>query len=135
LLNRFQILMRLVEAEKFDLYAHIIKASVLRAALSCIWLIASAQKVANAKNWKVVSFNLCADQLALEFGNRDQVLSLSSMAHNPALSYYWKLATGAPAIRASAEAALQMAPEIVFTGQYDAKYTKAVLAKAGMKTY
>ena len=114
---------------------HIIKASVLRAALSCIWLIASAQNVANAKNWKVVSFNLCADQLALEFGNRDQVLGLSSMARNPALSYHWKLATGVPAIRASAEAALQMAPEIVFTGQYDAKYTKAFLAKAGMKTY
>ena len=114
---------------------HIIKASVLRAALSCISLMASGQNVANAKNLKVVSFNLCADQLALEFGNIDQVLGLSSMARNPALSYHWKLATAVPAIRASAEAALQLAPEIVFIGQYDARYTKAVLVKAGMKTY
>lgn len=91
--------------------------------------------MANAKNWKVASFNLCADQLALEFGNIDQILGLSSMARNPALSYHWKLTTAVPAIRASAEAALQLAPQIVFIGQYDARYAKAVLVKAGMKTY
>lgn len=114
---------------------HIILASVLRAALSSICLISFGQNVANAKSSTMISFNLCADQLALEFGNFDQVLGLSSMSRNPALSYHWRLATAVPAIRASAEAALRLAPELVLVGQYDARYTTVVLAKAGMKIH
>lgn len=114
---------------------HITLANVLRAALSCIFVVLSDQNAANARPSKVVSFNLCADQLALEFGNLDQVVGLSSMSRNQALSYHWRLATAIPAIRASAETALRLGPELILVGQHDAGYTKAVLAKAGMKIY
>lgn len=114
---------------------HIIPPFVLKLALSCLCLILFDQNTASAKPSKVVSFNLCADQLALEFGDFDQVSGLSSMALNPSLSYHWRLAASVPATRASAESVLRMAPDLVLVGQHDARYTNAVLARKGIKKH
>lgn len=118
-----------------DFMAPIISTFVLKFALSCLCLSALGSAAAKEMPAKLVSFNLCADQLVLEFGNFEQVLGLSSMSRNPELSFHWRLAASIPAIRASAESALRLAPELVLVGLHDAKYTTAVLAKSGMKIH
>lgn len=112
--------------------AKIIQVCALHLALSCFFLAALASGDARAK---LVSLNLCADQLALELANVGQVLGLSAMSRDPALSFHWKLATAIPTMRATAESALRLAPAVVLVGQHDARYTTAILAKAGIKIH
>ena len=110
-----------------------VTSAIFRIALVCAYLVASHQNVAFANPIRLVSFNLCADQLALEFGNVDQLLGLSSMSRNPALSYHSKLAGSVPAMRSAAETILRLAPDLVLVGAHDSRYTIFILCNAGMR--
>ena len=96
-------------------------------------MVASHQNVAVANPIRLVSFNLSKDQRALEFGNIGQVLGLSSMSRNPALSYHSKLEGSVPAMRSANETILRFAPDLVLVGAHDARYTISIPSNAGMR--
>jgi len=110
-----------------------VTSAIFRIALVCAYLVASHQNVAVANPIRLVSFNLCKDQRALEFGNVGQVLGLSSMSRNPALSYHSKLAGSVPAMRSATETILRLAPDLVLVGAHDARYTISIPSNAGMR--
>lgn len=68
---------------------------------------------ASAKPRRIVSLNLCADQLVLALADRDQIAGLTRNATDPAMSAEATRAAGLPILRNSAEQVLAIDPDLV----------------------
>jgi iron complex transport system substrate-binding protein len=75
---------------------------------------------------RVVSLNLCTDQM-LVLLTPEKIAALSSLAGDPALSFVASQARRFPSVRASAEAVLQLHPDLILAAPYGAQATLAVL--------
>lgn len=73
---------------------------------------AGAQAASEPEGKSVVSLDFCADQYALAFADRDDILAVSQDAAGP-LSFYRDRATGLVQTRSSAEEVLMLWPDIV----------------------
>lgn len=95
--------------------------------LLCLVLWACPARAAE----RVVSLNLCADQLLVMLAP-DQVAALSSLSRDPALSFVADRAADLPMVRADAEAVLRLRPDLVLAGQYGAQMAVAALEARGV---
>lgn len=80
---------------------------------------------------RVVSANLCADQLLLALADRDQIVSLSPLSVDPTLSPVVEAARGFPINRGVAEDLLRVPADLILIGAHDAPFTRAMLAEQG----
>ena len=99
------------------------------ALISCLLLAAPlfAQEVPQ----RIVSMNLCTDQLLLLLVDRSRIASLSYFASDPAYSYLAAQAEGIPANRGQAEEVLAFAPDLVLTSQFSATLAANLLERLG----
>jgi len=81
---------------------------------------------------KVVSLNLCTDQLLTMLAPQD-VLALEPLARDPSLSFVATQAATLPRVPADAEAVLRLHPDLVLAGRYGAQTTIAVLRQRGLR--
>jgi iron complex transport system substrate-binding protein len=81
---------------------------------------------------RVVSLNLCTDQLLVLLAP-EQVAGLSPLARDPALSFVAAQSAGLPVVRASAEAVLDLHPDLVLGSRYGAQTTLGLLERAGAR--
>ena len=81
---------------------------------------------------RVVSLNLCTDQLLLMLAP-EQIAALSTLARDPALSWMADAAADHPVVRADAEAVMRLRPTLVLAGQYGAQATLAALERRGVQ--
>nr|WP_301287291.1 ABC transporter substrate-binding protein [Sphingobium sp. OAS761] len=75
-----------------------------------------AGTVAGAMNGaprRILSINVCADQLVLALADRDQIAALTRNVTDPELSASAKQARGVPTVGGSAEEILALAPDLV----------------------
>lgn len=79
---------------------------------------------------RVVSLNLCTDQWLVMLAP-EQVVGLSPLARDPALSFVAAEAVRLPTVRASAEAVMALHPDLILGGRYGARTTLALLERAG----
>jgi iron complex transport system substrate-binding protein len=80
---------------------------------------------------RVVSANLCGDQLLLALADPDQIASLSPFAGDPDLSFLAERARAFPHNRGSVEDIIRLEADLVLIGPYDGSYARALLqAKA-----
>lgn len=100
----------------------------LAAALAFVAVAAVADSPA-----RVVSVNLCTDQLALHLAAPGQLISVSKLAHDPASSAQWEAARALPANNSSAEEVFLMRPDLVLAGTFTAPSTVAMLRRLGIK--
>lgn len=70
-------------------------------------------KTATVRPRRIVSVNLCADQLVLALADRDRIAGLTRNATDPAMSAEAKRAAGLPILRNSAEQLLAIDPDLV----------------------
>lgn len=82
---------------------------------------------------RVVSINLCADQLAMLLAGPGQLISVSYLARDPLSSAMSEEAAHYPINRASAEQIFLMQPDLVLAGEYTAPATLALLERLGVK--
>ncbi len=82
---------------------------------------------------RVVSANLCADQLLLDLADPAQIASLSPFARDPDLSWFAERAARFPANRGTGEDIVRLDADLVLTGPWDSRYTRALLSARGMK--
>lgn len=82
---------------------------------------------------RVVSINLCTDQLAMGLAASGQLLSVSWLAADPRSSAMAKQAKAYPLNRAQAEEVYLMHPDLVLAGQYSAPATLGLLRQLGLK--
>jgi iron complex transport system substrate-binding protein len=80
---------------------------------------------------RVASINLCADQLLIALGAKDQIVSLGPYARDAKLSYLADAAKALPQNSGAAESALKGDPDLVLTGLYDSGATRRLLARSG----
>ncbi|SEA84555.1 ABC transporter substrate-binding protein [Rubrimonas cliftonensis] len=80
---------------------------------------------------RVVSMNLCADQLALMLGAPGQVVSVSRWAQRPEASNLAGQAAALPANDGLAEQIFAMRPDLVLTGPFSNAVTKRMLERLG----
>lgn len=81
---------------------------------------------------RVVSLNLCTDQWLVLLAP-EKVVALSPLARDPTLSFVARAATRLPAVRASAEAVLDLHPDLVLGARFGAQTTLGLLEQAGVR--
>ncbi len=98
----------------------------------CIALWAGAAQASDTPR-RVVSFNLCADQLVVALADPEQIAGLSPYATDSALSV---VADKARAFRKAdwqAESTLLLEPDLVLIGPNDRSVTRRMLASQGLR--
>ncbi len=104
------------------------------ARLAALFLaLTSMQATADDALPRVMSLNVCTDQLVLALADPGQILSLSALADDPDLSFHSRAAAAYPKNRGLAEEAFLVRPDIVVTGTYSLHNTTQLLRHVGMR--
>ncbi len=80
---------------------------------------------------RIVSLNVCVDQLVLLLADREQIAALSYAAANPAQSTMAEAAEGLPLLYGHAEEVLPYAPDLVLAGNFTSRPAVALLRRLG----
>jgi len=104
-----------------------IRSALLASLASLLCAAASASEPV-----RIVSLNVCADQLLLELADREQIVALTHLSMDSEASYNHALATDIPQTQSSAEEVLALNPSLVIAGSYGQKHTIALLRKQGV---
>ncbi len=96
-------------------------------------VLASATAAMAGAPERVVSVNLCTDQLALLLAAPGQLVSVSKLAHDPDSSAMADAARALPVNGSGAEEVFLMAPDLVLAGSYTAPATVQMLRNLGVR--
>lgn len=80
---------------------------------------------------RIVSLNLCTDQLVLALADRDAVRSVTWLARDPQISMMATAAAHVPINHGLAEEIIPLAPDLVVAGIYTTRSTVALLKRFG----
>lgn len=108
--------------------AGLVFAGIASAGLTALCVDAHAETAPK----RVVSFNLCADQLLLALADPSQIAGLSPYAVNPVLSVMTDKAASFPRLDWDAESVVNLAPDLVLIGPSH-RPTHAMLGAMGMR--
>lgn len=109
------------------------RRSDLRAlAAALALLIGAGAAVADAPR-RVVSINLCTDQLAMMLAAPGQLVSVSYLARDPRASAMADAAQAYPVNRGLAEDVFLLKPDLVLTGEFTTPATVAMLERLGVR--
>ncbi|MHB2167364.1 ABC transporter substrate-binding protein [Alsobacter sp. R-9] len=101
-------------------------------AVALALLLGVAHAAAEQAPRRVVSANLCTDQLLLALADREQIASLSPFATDARFSYMAALARGLPQNRGSGEDIARLSADLVLIGPYDSRATREMLRRQGL---
>ena len=82
---------------------------------------------------RIVSINLCADQLLMALADAGQILSLSTFADDPRLSYLHEKALEFRRDAGNAESVVALRPDVVFAGRFTRLTTREMLTRLGYR--
>lgn len=96
-------------------------------------LLTPLSSIAGPAPERIVSTQLCADQLLLLLAEREQLAALSYFAADPHFSQLAERASGLPRTRGVAEEVLPLDPDLVFAGAFSARPTVFLLRRLGRR--
>lgn len=96
-------------------------------------LCVSVQARATETLPRVVSINLCADQMVLLLADPQQILALSRLSRDEAGSRLHEQAEQYPQVQPRAEDIVPLAPDVILTGPYTSRYTLSLLDELGLR--
>lgn len=82
---------------------------------------------------RVVSMNLCTDQLAMILASPGQLVAISPIARDRVASAMWRAAESVPVHAGNAESILALDPDLVLAGEWDPSATIAMLRRLGIR--
>lgn len=82
---------------------------------------------------RVVSLNLCTDQLTLALAAPGQLASVTWLARDPAVSAEWQRAADIPVNHGLAEEVVAMTPDLAFAGRHTARMAVTLLRRLGVR--
>jgi iron complex transport system substrate-binding protein len=94
---------------------------------------ASQAARAEAAPRRVVSFNICTDQLVVALADPDQIAGLSPYATDPTLSAVAEEARAFPRLEWHAESTIPLNPDLVLVGPRDRSVTQRLLIALGFR--
>ena len=98
-----------------------------KTAAAALTLLLAAMPAQAESPRRVVSFNLCADQLVVALADSTQIVALSPYAHDRHLSVVAERARRFPALNWSAESTVALGPDLVLVGPNDRRETRRML--------
>ena len=108
-------------------------------AAAALLLIAAApapavppQPLAASAPRRVLSINVCADQLLLALLPPARIAGVTWLARDPAMSQQWRAAARVPAGTGTAEEVLRAKPDLVIAGRWTTPATRALLRRLGL---
>lgn len=107
------------------------RVALLAAGLACT--AAGPPPAASPAPQRVLSMNLCTDQLALLLAGPGQLVSVSALAQDPFFSAMAEAARRLPANHGRAEEIYLLRPDLVLAGRYTAQETVAILTRLGVR--
>ncbi len=84
---------------------------------------------------RVVSINLCTDELALLLSRPGQLIAVTRLVKDPQLSSYWRKAATLPAHNNSIEQIVRFEPDLVLASRLTPKPLSARLRRLGIRVY
>ena len=84
---------------------------------------------------RVVSINLCTDELAILLSKPGQLVSVTTLVKDPQLSRYWQLAKRYRSHKVSLEQIISLKPNLVLASQYTPKAIRQRLIRLGYRLY
>lgn len=113
-------------------------AAALAAATLAFVCVGSIQTGAGAEEQggprqRVVSINLCTDQLVVDLVARDHIAGLSELAGDPILSAVAGRVEGIKLLRGGAEEVLALKPDVVLTTAYSTPEVVGLLRRIGVR--
>jgi iron complex transport system substrate-binding protein len=82
---------------------------------------------------RIVSINLCADELLVALADRNQIAALSPYAVDPALSFVAKEAEAFRHDAAEAETVVDIDPDLVLAGRFTKRASREMLMRLGYR--
>ena len=82
---------------------------------------------------RIVSLNMCADELLLALADPDQIVDLSPYAADRTLSFMADKAAGFRHDAAEAETVIELHPDLVLSGSYSKRATQEMLIRLGYR--
>jgi iron complex transport system substrate-binding protein len=82
---------------------------------------------------RVMSLNICTDQLLRALAPERRIASVTFMSREPQPLRYWPVAARVPVNHGSAEEVLAAKPDLVLTGPFLSPLTRSLLEKSGAK--
>ena len=109
------------------------RKAAVTAVLSCLLATAPVwtAHAENATPKRIVSANLCADELLLALADRGQIASVSRLSGDPALSAVAGQVADIPKNRGSAEDMARLDGDLILTGAFLAPLTRRILSERG----
>ncbi len=104
-----------------------------RLALLALALAGVSPGAASEPPRRIVSLNLCADQYLLALADRAQIVALSRLSTDPAISAAAEAARGLAQTGGTAEEVLALTPDLVLVGPLDRLGTARILASRGLR--
>ena len=104
---------------------------VIVAALSAAGLAPAAETA--SKPQRIVSMNLCTDEMVLRLADRRTIASVTWQSPDPNLSNVAHLAQGIPINHGLTEEVIPLKPDLVLAGIYTTRAPVALLKRAGMR--
>lgn len=105
------------------------------AAVAGIGVAAPTQLLADEKPSRIVSTNLCTDQLVLLLADRDRIASVTTRAADPDVSNVVDRAAGVTLNEGRAEEILVLKPDLVVTDHYWNRRTSGFMEKLGVRVH
>ncbi|MDQ2105214.1 ABC transporter substrate-binding protein [Azospirillum isscasi] len=92
---------------------------------------AAAWEAPPGKPARIVSLNLCADELLLRLVGAERIASVTWLARDPRSSTVAALAAGIPVNRGLAEEILPLRPDLIVAGRYTTRVAVGLLTRLG----
>ncbi|GLS42055.1 ABC transporter substrate-binding protein [Methylobacterium brachythecii] len=109
----------------------LLSAATLAACLAA-GIVAAAEAPLPAHPVRVVSMNLCADELVLRLADRDQIAAVTWLARDPRGSSVFAEAAGVPLTRGLSEEVIALKPDLVIAGAFTTRSAVGMLKRIGM---
>lgn len=109
------------------------RSGIIAAFIAVVLAHAPVAAMANADPKRIVSLNLCTDQILVDLVPRQRIAAVSHLAADPLVSAVAEKARGIPWTRGEAEAVLSYAPDLVIAGEFTTPATVALLERLRLK--
>ncbi|MFT5692652.1 MAG: iron complex transport system substrate-binding protein [Oceanicoccus sp.] len=96
-------------------------------------LATASTAVLKSKPERIVSTNLCTDQLLLMLVKKERIASLTKLARQPEYSYMWEKAQAIPTNSGLAEEIIPLRPDLILSTEFSPGKATSILQNANLR--
>lgn len=97
-----------------------------------VWAAAASTASGATPPQRIVSLNLCTDQILLQLVPRERIAALGWLAQKPESAVLYREARGLRTVRGSAEEVIALQPDLVLVGTQTTRHTTRLLREFGI---